>query len=120
MRDVYLRNGDGFILVYSITDQTSFADLKDLRQSLLTAKNVQDVPMIIVGNKCDLEDERIVGKDEALTLADQLNKCSFMEASAKAKINVEEIFYDVARQVNEQKKADKQKKKKKNGGCVIL
>lgn len=48
--------------------------------------------MVLVGNKCDLEDERVVGKEHGVNLARQFN-CAFMETSAKAKINV----YDVSR-----------------------
>lgn len=46
--------------------------------------------MILVGNKCDLEDERVVGKDQGQNLARQFN-CNFLETSAKAKINVNEV-----------------------------
>lgn len=46
--------------------------------------------MVLVGNKCDLEDERVVGKDLGKQLAQQFN-CSFMETSAKAKINVNDV-----------------------------
>lgn len=47
--------------------------------------------MVLVGNKCDLEDERVVGKDQGLNLARQWNNITFMESSAKAKINVSEV-----------------------------
>ena len=46
--------------------------------------------MILVGNKCDLEDERVVGKDQGSNLARQFN-CAFLETSAKSKINVNEV-----------------------------
>lgn len=46
--------------------------------------------MVLVGNKCDLEDERVVGKDQGGNLARQFN-CAFMETSAKAKINVNDV-----------------------------
>lgn len=46
--------------------------------------------MILVGNKCDLEDERVVGKDQGQGLARQFN-CAFLETSAKAKVNVNEV-----------------------------
>uniref|UniRef100_A0A1I8F891 Small monomeric GTPase n=1 Tax=Macrostomum lignano TaxID=282301 RepID=A0A1I8F891_9PLAT len=57
------------------------------------------VPIILVGNKCDLEDERTVGKDQGHNLARQWN-CAFLETSAKAKLNVQEIFFDLVRQIN--------------------
>lgn len=54
--------------------------------------------MILVGNKCDLEDERVVGKEQGQNLARQWNNCAFLESSAKSKINV----LDVSTQKEEQ------------------
>jgi len=99
MRDLYMKNGQGFALVYSITAQSTFNDLMDLRDQILRVKDSDDVPMILVGNKCDLESERVVGKDQGQNLARQFN-CAFLETSAKAKVNVNEIFYDLVRQIN--------------------
>lgn len=48
------------------------------------------MPMVLVGNKCDLEEERVVRKDLGKSLANQFN-CAFMETSAKAKINVNDV-----------------------------
>lgn len=50
------------------------------------------VPMVVVGNKCDLEDERVVGKDQGQSLANEW-KVRFMETSAKKKIGVNEVSY---------------------------
>lgn len=47
--------------------------------------------MILVGNKCDLEDERVVGKEQGQNLARQWNNCAFLESSAKSKINVLDV-----------------------------
>ena len=85
-----MKNGQGFVLVYSITAQSTFNDLQDLREQILRVKDTDDVPMVLVGNKCDLEDERVVGKDQGVNLARQFN-CAFMETSAKAKINVHDV-----------------------------
>ncbi|KAJ8249759.1 hypothetical protein COCON_G00229750 [Conger conger] len=95
MRDLYMKNGQGFALVYSITAQSTFNDLQDLREQILRVKDTDDVPMILVGNKCDLDDERVVGKEQGQNLARQWNNCAFLESSAKSKINVNEIFYDL-------------------------
>jgi GTPase SAR1 family protein len=74
-----------------------------------------------VGNKCDLEDERVVGKDQGVNLARQFSNCSFMETSAKAKIGVNDIFYDLVRQINKKAPAKKPKKSKRSKcGCQIL
>ncbi|KAL3077172.1 hypothetical protein niasHS_013161 [Heterodera schachtii] len=99
MRDLYMKNGQGFVLVYSITAQSTFNDLMDLRDQILRVKDTDDVPMILVGNKYDLEDERVVAKEQGMNLARQFNS-SFLETSAKHKINVHEVFYDLVRQIN--------------------
>ncbi|TSK13255.1 Malonyl-CoA-acyl carrier protein transacylase, mitochondrial [Bagarius yarrelli] len=96
MRDLYMKNGQGFALVYSITAQSTFNDLQDLREQILRVKDTDDVPMILVGNKCDLEDERVVGKEQGQNLARQWNCCAFLESSAKSKINVNENNFDMS------------------------
>ena len=48
--------------------------------------------MCLVGNKCDLEDERVVGKDQGNQLSREFNNCTFKETSAKQKINVNEVI----------------------------
>lgn len=118
MRDLYMKNGQGFVLVYSITAQSTFNDLQDLREQILRVKDTDDVPMVLVGNKCDLEDERVVGKDQGVTLA-RMFSCAFMETSAKAKINVNDIFYDLVRQINK-KSPEKKPRQKKKSPCVLL
>lgn len=62
-----------------------------LNDDCYVLQDTDDVPMVLVGNKCDLEDERVVGKDHGVNLARTFS-CAFMETSAKAKINV----YDVS------------------------
>ncbi|KXJ84075.1 hypothetical protein RP20_CCG020969 [Aedes albopictus] len=118
MRDLYMKNGQGFVLVYSITAQSTFNDLQDLREQILRVKDTDDVPMVLVGNKCDLEDERVVGKELGKSLANQFN-CAFMETSAKAKINVNDIFYDLVQQINK-KSPERKPNKKKKSLCVLL
>jgi len=99
MRDLYMKNGQGFVLVYSITAQSTFNDLQDLREQILRVKDMENVPTVLVGNKCDLEDERVVGKDQGSNLAHTFG-CTFLETSAKAKINVNDIFNDLVQQIN--------------------
>eukprot|EP00794_Sanderia_malayensis_P006052 gene6052-6754_t len=117
MRDLYMKNGQGFVLVYSITAQGTFNDLTDLRDQILRVKDTNDVPMVLVGNKCDLEDERVVVKAIGQSLANQLGIHTFLETSAKKKINVTEIFYDLVRQIN---KKSPEIKKKRGRRCTIL
>ncbi|XP_035501007.2 ras-related protein Rap-1A-like isoform X1 [Scophthalmus maximus] len=119
MRDLYMKNGQGFALVFSITAQSTFNDLQDLREQILRVKDTEDVPMILVGNKCDLDEERVVGKEQGQNLTCHWNNCAFLETSAKSKINVNEIFYDLVRQINRKTPMEKKKTKKKSG-CTLL
>ncbi|KAG8508444.1 Ras-related protein Rap-1A [Galemys pyrenaicus] len=101
-----------------IFDYTPRGKLRDLREQILRVKDTEDVPMILVGNKCDLEDERVVSKEQDQNLARQWCHCAFLESSAKSKINVNEIFYDLVRQINRKTPVEKKKPKKKS--CLLL
>ncbi|XP_059785531.1 ras-related protein Rap-1b-like [Balaenoptera ricei] len=118
MRDLYMKNGQGFALVYPITAQSTLNDLQDLREQILRVKDTDDAPMIPVGNKCDLEDERVVGKEQGQNLARQWNNCAFLESSVKSKINVNEIFYDLVWQIN--RKTPVPGKACKKSSCQLL
>lgn len=56
--------------------------------------------MVLAGNKCDLDDDRVVSKDQGNSLAQQWGNCTFLETSARKKINVDEVFFDLVRQIN--------------------
>uniref|UniRef100_A0A2D4J9C9 small monomeric GTPase n=1 Tax=Micrurus lemniscatus lemniscatus TaxID=129467 RepID=A0A2D4J9C9_MICLE len=99
MRDLYIKNGQGFILVYSLVNQQSFQDIKPMRDQIIRVKRYEKVPMILVGNKVDLEGEREVSFGEGKALAEEWN-CPFMETSAKNKASVDELFAEIVRQMN--------------------
>jgi len=131
MRDSYMRTGQAFILVYSITDPSSFQDVETIHEQLLRSVDSDSVPLVLVGNKCDLEDERGVSKDEGQKLASSFSECRFFESSAKERINVEESFLTLVRLIensgekNEEKEEEKVKEKsgklkKGKKGCTIL
>ena len=61
MREQYMRTGEGFLLVYSITSRNSFEEISTFYQQILQAKKLDYFPVILVANKCDLEYERQVG-----------------------------------------------------------
>jgi len=119
MRDLYMKNGQGFVLVYSIIAQSTFNDLPDLREQILRVKDKDEVPMVLVGNKCDLQDQRVITTEQGQELARKFG-CSFLEASAKKRINVDEIFHDLIRQINKISPPPKSGKDKKRGACSIL
>lgn len=98
MRDQYIRTGLGFLIVYSVASRSSFEAVTNFRDQVLRVKDEDHYPMIILGNKCDLENEREVPVAEGRELAKQLGS-PFLETSAKARINVEEAFYEVVREI---------------------
>jgi GTPase KRas len=60
MREQYMRTGEGFLLVYSITSRQSFEEIVTFQQQILRVKDKDQFPIIVVGNKCDLDMEREV------------------------------------------------------------
>lgn len=62
MREQYMRTGEGFLLVYSITSRQSFEEIMTYQQQILRVKDKDYFPIIVVGNKCDLEKERAVSQ----------------------------------------------------------
>lgn len=62
MREQYMRTGEGFLLVYSIASRQSFEEIMMFQQQILRVKDKDYFPIILVGNKCDLEEERQVSQ----------------------------------------------------------
>ncbi|RKP11788.1 ras-like protein [Piptocephalis cylindrospora] len=98
MREQYMRTGEGFLLVYSITSRSSFEEIATFHQQILRVKDKDYFPIIVVANKCDLEPERQVSSQEGRDLAKEW-QCRFIETSAKQKINVDESFYNLVREI---------------------
>lgn len=94
----YYRGAHGIIIVYDVTDQKSF---NNINQWILEVTRYAggDVDKLIVGNKCESYN-RVISYDDAKNYAKDLN-ISFMEASAKKSINVEEIFMTIASQIKQ-------------------
>jgi len=122
MRDLYMKNGQGFILVYSIIAQSTFNDLPDLREQILRVKDLEPnmVPMILVGNKCDLEDQRVITKEDGQQVAAKWGGTSFIESSAKTKTNIDAIFDNIIRQILANEKGGGRDQKAKKKGCLLL
>lgn len=93
-----MRTGQGFLLVYAITSRGSFSEIVSFKEQILRVKDKDRVPMILVGNKSDLEPERQVTTGEGQDLARTFN-APFMESSAKTRVNVEEAFFELVREI---------------------
>lgn len=77
------------------------------------------VPMVLVGNKCDLEEERMVSREQGMLLSQQWGGIPFYETSARMKINVDEVFFDLVRQINRQLPS-RDRDRRRKGKCTIL
>ncbi|KAK3298336.1 ras family-domain-containing protein [Chaetomium fimeti] len=98
MRDLYMKTGQGFLLVFSIASRTSFEELETLRDDIIRIKDDEDIPIVIVGNKADLEDQRAVDRAKAFSLSQRWS-APYYEASARTRTNVDEAFIDLCRQM---------------------
>ncbi|KAL6080181.1 Ras- protein Rap-1A [Balamuthia mandrillaris] len=121
LRDSYMKDGNGFVLIYSITSPSSFEHVENIRKDILRIKEgTPDIPIMLVGNKVDLEDIREVTTEQGKALADK-HGMGFMEASAKNKVNVNEIFYELVRMINKFREAHPLPvQQKKRGKCNLF
>ena len=69
MREQYMRTGEGFLLVYSITSRPSFEEISTFHQQILRVKDQDSFPVVVVANKSDLEYERQVGMNGRFPLS---------------------------------------------------
>ncbi|NXI40495.1 REM1 protein, partial [Galbula dea] len=93
-----LQVGDAYIIVYSITNRGSFESASELRIQLRRARQAEDIPIILVGNKTDLVRCREVSVEEGRACAVVFD-CKFIETSAALQHNVAELFEGVVRQI---------------------
>lgn len=93
----YYRGAMGIMLVYDITNDKSFENIKNWIRNIEEHAS-SDVEKMVLGNKCDMEDRRLVTKERGTQLATEYG-IKFMETSAKASINVEEAFFTLARDI---------------------
>lgn len=98
MRDSYMRSGQGFILAYAITSRSSFEELQSFHDQILRVKDVDRIPMVLVGNKSDLEEHRQVTTQEGGDLARTWG-IPFFESSAYTRSNVDECFAELTREI---------------------
>ena len=106
----YFQNTQGFVLVYNITDRQSFEKLSFwLEQIKLNAS--EKVKIVLVGNNCDLANERKVSIEEAEEFAKK-NNMKFFEASPKEGTNVNELFFCLANEIYQEEKLNGKSQKK--------
>ncbi|KAI4142647.1 MAG: hypothetical protein L6R39_004866 [Caloplaca ligustica] len=99
MRELYMKSGQGFLLVFSITSLSSLTELHELRDQIVRIKDDPQVPLVIVGNKCDLGDDRVVSSARAFAVCQSWGNVHYYETSARRRLNVDEAFVDLCRQI---------------------
>ena len=129
MQRLSISKGHAFILVYSITSRQSLEELRPIFAEILDIKgDVETIPVMLVGNKCDESSGREVTLTSGQALAKQWN-CAFMETSAKTSHNVKELFQELLQlekrrtmslQLDGKKSRAQKRKEKLKGKCVVM
>jgi len=113
----YYRGAHGIIVVYDVTDKVSFNNVKQWLGEI-DRYACQSVNKLLVGNKADLVEKKVVEYNEAKEFADSLG-ISFLETSAKSAHNVEEAFLTMTRQIKERVSRSHEGPTKPNGSVNI-
>eukprot|EP01091_Cochliopodium_minus_P021600 TRINITY_DN999_c0_g4_i1.p1 TRINITY_DN999_c0_g4~~TRINITY_DN999_c0_g4_i1.p1 ORF type:complete len:187 (-),score=41.28 TRINITY_DN999_c0_g4_i1:114-674(-) len=117
LRDQWIKDSQGFILIYSIINRTSFESIFKFVNQIKNVKfDRKDIPIIIVGNKCDLDTLRQVSTEEGEDYSKKLNT-KFFETSAKTGKNVENAYFETIRSI---RLLCPPSSPKKNSFCKIL
>ena len=110
----YYRGAHGILLLYDVTDKDSFKNLSNWLIEI--EKNAsKNVLRVLIGNKCDLEEKRVISFNQGKEFADTYG-LKFIETSAKKNLNVNEAFETLGRELmaaSSEKKIVKQKQNKK-------
>ncbi|KAF0382866.1 putative small G-protein Ras2 [Gigaspora margarita] len=114
LRDQWIRDGEGFVLAYSISSRSTFERIERFHDQITRVKDTHKFPLMLVGNKCDKMTEREVSREEGMNMARRL-KCDFIETSAKTCVNVERAFYGVVKMIRQNRQGIEIRQKKK--GC---
>jgi len=96
MGEQHMRQGDGFLLVYSVTDLASFENVMHFYTQVLRVKDRDTYPLLLVANKVDLVHLRKVSEEQGRELAQKL-AVPYMETSAFVPLNVDRSFEELVR-----------------------
>lgn len=119
MMDNWINFGEGFLLVFAINDEQSFQVLEKKRERILKTKNGVKCPIVLVGNKKDLEAERKIAYQKAKAMADSWD-AEYIETSALTKENYKEAFEILAKKIVEIRFDPINVKNRRCCGCNII
>jgi small GTP-binding protein len=98
MAKSYYQRAHGLVLACAINNKNSFNNLKNWLNSIKENTVAESIQLIIIANKCDLNDEREVSTEEIAKKAKELN-VEYFETSAKENINIDEAFNTIVDKV---------------------
>lgn len=116
MKEHYMRTGEGFLIVFAINDAKSFEDWGTYREQIKRVKDSDRVPMVLVGNKSDLNDWKVDIK--AAREAATAHRLPFVEASALTRMGVDDAFYTLVREIRKFRKENKDENRDKKKWIV--
>ncbi|XDV53742.1 hypothetical protein PO909_022172 [Leuciscus waleckii] len=129
MQRLSITKGHAFILVYSISSKQSLEELKPIFEQICLIKgDIENIPIMLVGNKNDELNSREVESGDGEATAKRW-KCAFMETSAKTNHNVKELFQEllnleksrtVSLQIDSKKSKQQKRAEKLKGKCVVM
>ena len=102
----YYKGAQGILLVFDLTEKESFESLNNWLIEIEKNAN-KNVVKILIGNKCDLEDKRVISYSQAKDFADS-NGLNYVETSAKTNNNVTEAFSEIGKELMDASSKDKE------------
>ena len=115
IRDKYLRRGDGYICVYSVTYEPTIHEVEAFVERIQRIKDVETFPMVLAGNKADMEESRVIDRERGEQVAAKIG-CKFYETSAKTRQNVDEVFHQIVREITASRETPNEPEPGNTGG----
>ena len=95
----YYKGANGILLIFDVTDKKSFDHVRDWVDRI-REEGPEGIILYLIGNKIDKENDRIISKEDGEKIAEEY-KLKYFETSAKCSIGVEEVFTNLAREVDD-------------------